>query len=85
MAIREKVLGEEHPLTTQSLNNLANLLSDQGSYEEARPLYERALAIYEKLLGEEHPDTKLVRQNLTTLDTQQRERSIGFFRRLFTK
>ncbi len=40
------------------------------------------MAIYEKVLGEEHPYTKRVRQNLTTLDTQQRETSIGFFRRL---
>jgi tetratricopeptide (TPR) repeat protein len=89
--IREKGLGEEHLDTASSLNNLAvllnnlaGLLSEQGFYQGARPLYERALAIYEKILGEKHPYTKLVRQNLTTLDTQQRERSIGFFRRLFT-
>jgi hypothetical protein len=30
-------------------------------------------------------NTKRVRQNLTALDTQQRETSIGFFRRLFTQ
>ena len=68
VVIREKVLGEEHPDTATSLNNLAILLSDQGSYQEARPLYERALAIREKVYGEEHPYTKRVRQNLTTLD-----------------
>jgi hypothetical protein len=80
----EKVLGEEHPDTASSLNNLALLLSEQGSYQEARPLYERALAIREKVLGEEHPYTRQVRQNLTTLDTQQKETSIGFFHRLFS-
>jgi tetratricopeptide (TPR) repeat protein len=63
LEIRQEAYGEEHPATAQSLNNLANLLKDQGSYEEARPLYERALAIFEKVLGEEHPYTKLVRQN----------------------
>jgi tetratricopeptide (TPR) repeat protein len=41
LAIREKVLGEEHPDTAMSLNNLAGLLYEQGSYEEARPLLER--------------------------------------------
>ncbi len=65
-------------------NQLGDCLRMTGAYTEARPLYERALAINEKVLGEEHPYTKRVRQNLTTLDTQQRETSIGFFRRLFS-
>jgi tetratricopeptide (TPR) repeat protein len=68
LAIREKVLGPEHPNTARSLNNLALLLDNQGNYEEARPLYERALAIREKVLGPEHPNTELVRQNLASLE-----------------
>src|SRR3712207_7795624 len=59
LAIREKVYGEEHPDTAQSLNNLAALLSDQGSYQEARPLYERALA-----RSEEHTSELQSRQYL---------------------
>ncbi len=70
LAIHEKVLGKQHPLTATSLSNLGALLRDQGSYQEARPLFERALPIYEKVFGEEHPYTKLVRQNLTMLDSQ---------------
>jgi tetratricopeptide (TPR) repeat protein len=57
LAIREKVLGPEHPETASSLNNLALLLQAQGDLAGARPLFERALAIREKVLGREHPDT----------------------------
>ncbi|CAB1101788.1 unnamed protein product [Ectocarpus sp. CCAP 1310/34] len=55
-AIREKVLGPEHPDVAQSLNNRAGLLQSQGKYSEAEPLYVRAIAIGEKDLGPEHPD-----------------------------
>jgi tetratricopeptide (TPR) repeat protein len=36
LAINEKALGPEHPLTATSLNNLAALLKDQGDYAGAR-------------------------------------------------
>ena len=55
LAIREKALGPEHPLTATTLNNLAVLLQDQGDLAGARSLNERALAIREKALGPEHP------------------------------
>jgi tetratricopeptide (TPR) repeat protein len=57
LAIREKVLGPEHPDTALSLNNLAHLLTAQGDLAAARPLHERALAIREKVHGPEHPLT----------------------------
>nr|MBA3922786.1 tetratricopeptide repeat protein [Nostocaceae cyanobacterium] len=37
LAIREKVLGKEHPLVAQSLNNLALLYQDEGNYQQAEP------------------------------------------------
>jgi hypothetical protein len=37
LAIREKVLGPEHPDTAMALNNLAFLLHDQGDLSAARP------------------------------------------------
>jgi tetratricopeptide (TPR) repeat protein len=64
LAIREKTLGPEHPLTATSLNNLALVLKDEGDLAAARPLYERALAIDEKALGPEHPDTAIDLANL---------------------
>jgi eukaryotic-like serine/threonine-protein kinase len=64
LAIREKVLGSDHPDMTASLNNLASLHQVTGSYEEARALYERGLAISEKALGSEHPDVGMSLNNL---------------------
>ena len=49
------MLGERHPDYANSLNNLAALLSAQGDYARARPLYEQALAIRKEVLGERHP------------------------------
>ncbi|MDQ6771887.1 MAG: tetratricopeptide repeat protein [Candidatus Dormibacteraeota bacterium] len=46
--MRERVRGPDHPATTDSLNNLANVLQAQGELEAARPLHERALAIRER-------------------------------------
>ncbi|HEY7326073.1 MAG TPA: tetratricopeptide repeat protein [Gemmataceae bacterium] len=57
LAIRRKVLGEEHPDTATSYNNVAYNLQAQGKYQEAEEGYRKALTIYRKLLGEEHPDT----------------------------
>ena len=51
LAIREKVLGHEHPDVAESLNNLAELYDDQGRFAEAEPLYQRSLSIWEKTLG----------------------------------
>ena len=67
LAIREKVLGPEHPHTATSLNDLAYLLEAQGDFAGARPLYERALATYEKVLGPEHPHTATSLDNLAGL------------------
>jgi tetratricopeptide (TPR) repeat protein len=67
LAIREKTLGPEHSDTATSLNNLADLLRDQGNFAGARPLHERALAIRERALGSEHPDTATSLNNLAIL------------------
>ena len=49
------------------LNNLANLLRETGRYEEAEPLYRRAIEIGEKVLGAEHPDLATRLNNLALL------------------
>jgi len=71
LAIREKVLGKEHPDVASSLNNLAELLRGQGDYAQAKLLYERALAIYEKVHGKEHPDVATSLNNLALLLNNQ--------------
>jgi tetratricopeptide (TPR) repeat protein len=49
--LRRKLLGEEHPDTALSYNNLALNLNFRGKYAAAAPLYEKALDLRRKLLG----------------------------------
>jgi serine/threonine-protein kinase len=64
LALREKVLGPDHPMVTPSLNNIGNVLEEMGRYEEARRMHERVLAIREKVLGPQHPDMASALGNL---------------------
>ena len=67
LAISEQVLGEQHPDTATSLNNLGMLLQAMGDYAGARPYLERSLAISEQVLGAQHPDTATSLNNLGML------------------
>jgi len=58
LAIREKVLGPEHPTTNLVRRNLARLLVAAGSGAEALTFGETALAGHEKALGKNHRWTK---------------------------
>ena len=66
LEIRRKLLGEEHPDTAISLNNMGYLLLTLtlGDSAGARPYYEQALAIRRKVLGEEHPGTATSLNNM---------------------
>ena len=64
LAIRLKALGEGHPDTATSYNNLAVTLRDQGKHAEAEAMHRRALAIRLKALGEGHPHTATSYNNL---------------------
>jgi tetratricopeptide (TPR) repeat protein len=64
LAIREKVLGLDHPDVGTSLNNLALLYFAQGRYIEAEPLFKRSLAVEEKALGVDHLSTAITLNNL---------------------
>ncbi|MGF1481475.1 MAG: tetratricopeptide repeat protein [Cyanophyceae cyanobacterium] len=67
LAIRERVLGEEHADVATSVNNLASLYYDQGNYAKAEPLFRRALRISEEALGSNHPDVATSLDNLASL------------------
>jgi tetratricopeptide (TPR) repeat protein len=56
LAIREQILGREHPDVATSLMHLAKIYHYQGNYPRAEPIFQRALTIYEQVLGPEHPD-----------------------------
>ena len=67
LALRQKLLGDDHPDVATSLNNLASLYYSQGKYKEAEPLYQQALNIFEQRLGVDHPHTIIVRGNFEYL------------------
>jgi tetratricopeptide (TPR) repeat protein len=64
LAIREKVLGAEHPQVAQSLTNLAALYDGKGDLANAERMYRRALTIYGKAFGPEHPEVAMSLINL---------------------
>jgi tetratricopeptide (TPR) repeat protein len=56
LRIWEQALGPDHPLLAYPFNGLANLYREQGLYEQAEPLYQRALSLRQQHLGPQHPD-----------------------------
>jgi tetratricopeptide (TPR) repeat protein len=71
LAISKQQLGDNHPSTATSLNNLAGLYQSQGRYSEAEPLYKEALAISKQQLGDNHPLTATSLNNLAGLYQSQ--------------
>ena len=63
----EKIFGEEHPDVAQSLNNLAGLYRKQSEYEQAKPLYERALKMVNKFFKPDHPTVRTISKNYAIL------------------
>lgn len=63
LAIKERLLGSEHPDVAVTLNNLAVLFTSQVRYAEAEPLYRRALGIFDTTLGPSHPTAIACRGN----------------------
>jgi CHAT domain-containing protein/Flp pilus assembly protein TadD len=64
LAIREKLVGPEHPDVAKVLAGFGELYDKQGRYDEAEPLYKRTLVIFEKAVG---PDHFHVAESLTSL------------------
>jgi hypothetical protein len=71
LAIRLNTLGEDHPETASSYDNLASTLDDQGKYNEAETLLRRALAITLNTLGEDHPNSAASYNNLAVTLREQ--------------
>ncbi|CAG9977751.1 unnamed protein product [Clonostachys byssicola] len=53
----EKVHGQEHPTTLNSMGNLALIFQQQGRFEKAEQLQIKVLELRKRVLSEEHPDT----------------------------
>lgn len=77
LAIREKVLGREHPDTATTYNNIGVLYYYMQDYVEAKQYLQKAYFILAKIFGNEHPYTKksnesveIVMKKLGELSTQ---------------
>ena len=70
LEISRRVLGDDHPDTAGSLNNLAVFYYAQRHFAQAEPLLKEAVEIAERVLGAEHPDTKIMRENYEDLLAQ---------------
>ena len=67
METRKRVLGEEHPDTLVSMNNLVSTYWSQGRWKEAEMLGVLVMETRKRVLGEEHPDTLTSIANLEFL------------------
>lgn len=67
LAIRERILGPNHPDVAATLNNLAALYAARDQYAAAEPLLVRALTIREQTLGADAPLTAQSMSNLALL------------------
>jgi tetratricopeptide (TPR) repeat protein len=67
LAMRRRVLPEDHPEIATSLNDLANLYDGQRRYKEAEPMYVEVLAMKRRALPEDHPDIATSLNNLAGL------------------
>jgi tetratricopeptide (TPR) repeat protein len=61
----------ESPLLASLYNSLANLYESQGQYDEAEPLYFKALQLRKELLGDRHPAVATSLNNLAGLYESQ--------------
>jgi tetratricopeptide (TPR) repeat protein len=62
-----RVLGDDHPETLTSMNNLATSRYVLGDLDGARDLHEQALAGRRRVLGDDHPDTLTSMSNLAAI------------------
>ena len=72
-AIRERVLGTDHPDTATTYNNLAGVYRGQGEYAKALEYYEKDRAIIEKVLGTDHPSMAITYNNMAGMYAVQGE------------
>jgi serine/threonine-protein kinase len=64
LALREKLLGPDHPDVAASLANLGRVMNSRGDRTGGIRATERALAIYERAYGPDHPSVASMCNNL---------------------
>ena len=69
--MRKEVLGDNHPDTAISLNNLGTLFDNQGDLVQSQSYYEQALAVWKQNYGERHPMVASALVNLAAVEHAQ--------------
>ena len=64
------ILGDDHPSTLISMNNLASTYKAQGKMGEAVALQEEALHKCQRILGEDHPNIMIFMRLASTYRAQ---------------
>lgn len=59
-------LGEDHPTSLATLNNLADMAAERGRFGEAVALHRRILALILPIFGDDHPEVAVTLNNLAT-------------------
>jgi hypothetical protein len=77
LALKEKVLGREHPDTLMGVYYLATLLACQRRFDESLAFYQRACAGYSVVFGEDHLITRTCRRNLSRVLALQEQAQIA--------
>jgi hypothetical protein len=68
--VRKRTMGEEHPDTLTSMNNLALTLRAQGDLDGALRLLRKCLSGRRKVLGENHSNTAATAEVLKLSEAQ---------------
>ncbi|MDC0835635.1 tetratricopeptide repeat protein [Geitlerinema sp. CS-897] len=71
VSVAKQRLGDRHPHTAATINNLANLYLEQGDYKEAEFLFSEALTIARKALPSDSPQLASHLNNLASLYMKQ--------------
>jgi len=92
LAMKRRLLGDNHPEIARSLDNVAQVLQAKGDLEGADSAFRQALAMQRRLLGNEHPDVATTLNNLAYLSltrgdlsaaVQLEKESLSVYRALF--
>ncbi|MEO8552736.1 MAG: tetratricopeptide repeat protein, partial [Kofleriaceae bacterium] len=67
LALARRELGNDHPGTMSTLNQLGNLYKQQGKFADARKALEEVVASRERLVGKDHPDVASALNNLANV------------------
>ena len=73
LAMRRRILGDEHPHVAILLNNLGSMRQKEGRLGEARTLHEEALELRRRIFGNDHDQVAGSLNNLAIVDYYEQD------------